>query len=204
VRLSQFSVGKWYAEQCVRQLQDPYQWETAHKWLMIDLKRDHRIGSTLERRATHLLELGSPYNEESSSDMLHDRFHVSSSVVLRDTFRILDRARCISIEIAQRHLENPDFNLIEWYGAWLLEIDLQEFRAILGCTEYQCQVTRNGLNDKPSTGSGAPSRGLALAGIQVDCHRYPHLQRNAVSVKGDARILPKPIVVQVRINGHPA
>jgi hypothetical protein len=25
VRLSQFSVEKWYAEQCVRQLQDPYQ-----------------------------------------------------------------------------------------------------------------------------------------------------------------------------------
>jgi hypothetical protein len=91
---------------------------------MMDLKWDHCTGSALERRATHLLELGSPYNEESSSDMLHNQFHVSPSIVLRDTFRILDQARCISIDIARGHLENLDFNLIEWYGARLLEIDL--------------------------------------------------------------------------------
>jgi hypothetical protein len=47
-------------------------------------------GSALERRAMHLLELGSPYNEKSSSDVLHNRFHVSPSIVLRDTFWILD------------------------------------------------------------------------------------------------------------------
>ena len=60
VRLSSFSVGKWYAEQCARQLQDPYQWETAHNWLMSNLKRDHHLGEVPEKRATHLLEIGAP------------------------------------------------------------------------------------------------------------------------------------------------
>jgi hypothetical protein len=50
--LSCFSIRKWYAEQCARQLQDPYQWETVHQWLMLDLKRDHCIGEALEKRAT--------------------------------------------------------------------------------------------------------------------------------------------------------
>lgn len=38
----------------------------------------------------------------------------------------------------------------------------------------------------------------------MDQNKFPAVQRNSASVKGDARILPKPIVIQVRINGHPA
>ena len=67
-----FSIGKWYAEQCARQRWDPYQWETAHNWLMDNLTRDHCMGEALEKRATQLLEFGAPYNEESGSDMLED------------------------------------------------------------------------------------------------------------------------------------
>jgi hypothetical protein len=43
-----------------------------------------------------------------------------------------------------------------------------------------------------------------LAGIQVDRRKYPALQRNAAQVKGNKRILPKPIVARVTVNGHPA
>ena len=45
---------------------------------------------------------------------------------------------------------------------------------------------------------------LELSGIQVDRHKYPALQRNAAQVKGNSRILPKPIIAQVSVNGHPA
>ena len=45
---------------------------------------------------------------------------------------------------------------------------------------------------------------LALGGIQVDKHKYPALQRNAAQVKGNQRVLPKPLVVKVAVNGHPA
>ena len=43
-----------------------------------------------------------------------------------------------------------------------------------------------------------------MNGIQVDRNKYPALQRNAVRIKGQHRIIPKPIVVKVTVNQHPA
>ena len=45
---------------------------------------------------------------------------------------------------------------------------------------------------------------LGLGGIQVDRSKYPALQRNAAQIKGNPRVLPKPIVVKVTVNDHPA
>ena len=45
---------------------------------------------------------------------------------------------------------------------------------------------------------------MELGGIQVDRNKYPALQRNAAQIKGNQRVLPKPIVVKVAVNGHPA
>ena len=51
---------------------------------------------------------------------------------------------------------------------------------------------------------GPVEKPLELGGIQVDRHKYPTLQRNAAQVKGNQRVLPKPLVVKVTMNGHPA
>ena len=45
---------------------------------------------------------------------------------------------------------------------------------------------------------------MDLGGIQVNRNKYPMLQRNATQVKGNPWILPKPIVVKVLVDGHPA
>lgn len=45
---------------------------------------------------------------------------------------------------------------------------------------------------------------VELGGIQVDRNKYPALQRNAAQVKGNQRILPKPIIIKVMVNDHPA
>ena len=159
------------------------------------------MGEALEKKATQLLELRASYNEESGSDMPEDQFNVSPSIVQADTFRILDHACCISMDIAWDLLEEPEFNLIEWFSSQLLEIDHQELQAILSSTEYQHQIAENKTKIKPTnTQLGS----LSLARAQVDCRNYPQLQRNASSIKRDTRILPKPVVLQVRINGHPA
>jgi hypothetical protein len=168
VRFSSFSVGKWYAEQCTHQLRDPYQWETTHKWLMSDLGRDHCIGQTLKEKAAQLLNVGALYNEESGSDMLEDCFDVSASIVLADTFWILDRACCISVGIAWRHLENPEFNLIEWYGCELLKIDLKEFREILNNLSYQRQVADSNTGRAPGSSNQRSSENLDRALTLVD------------------------------------
>lgn len=44
---------------------------------------------------------------------------------------------------------------------------------------------------------------LELGGVQVDCNKYPSLQRNSAQIKGNHRILPKPVVVKIEINEHP-
>lgn len=52
--------------------------------------------------------------------------------------------------------------------------------------------------------SGLGDDAIELGGIQADRNKYPALQRNAAQVKGNHRLLPKPIVVKVLVNGHPA
>lgn len=44
---------------------------------------------------------------------------------------------------------------------------------------------------------------MELGGVQVDRTKYLSLQRNAAQVKGNQRILPKPIVVRVHVDGRP-
>ena len=44
---------------------------------------------------------------------------------------------------------------------------------------------------------------LELGGIQVDRNKFPSLQQNLAQIKSTSRILPKPIVVKVEVNGHP-
>ena len=45
---------------------------------------------------------------------------------------------------------------------------------------------------------------LDLGGVQVDRNKYPALQRNSAQIKNNHRILPKPVVVKVSVNGQPA
>ena len=44
---------------------------------------------------------------------------------------------------------------------------------------------------------------IDLGGVQVDRSKYPSLQRNSAQVKAHNRVLPKPVVVKIEINGHP-
>ncbi|KJA14739.1 hypothetical protein HYPSUDRAFT_98162, partial [Hypholoma sublateritium FD-334 SS-4] len=43
-----------------------------------------------------------------------------------------------------------------------------------------------------------------LSGIQIPRGSYPAVQRNAAQVKGGARLVARPVVITVEINGHPA
>ena len=67
-----------------------------------------------------------------------------------------------------------------------------------------------GLGSPPQSGcsygrkSEARKKSVELSGIQVDKNKYHALQQNAAQVKGNQRVLLKPIVVKVTVNGHPA
>jgi hypothetical protein len=78
-------------------------------------------------------------------------------------------------------LEDPGFNIITWYRQLL--------------DDYE------GLDTHPKEST---TSNIELRAIQVDKNKYPALQRNAAQVKGNQRLLPKPIVVKVLVDGHPA
>ena len=105
------------------------------------------------------------------------------------------------MNIVWGHLEDPEFNLIKWYGAELLKTDLWKLQEVLSSHSCQKQIESQGRVSAPIK---EPEEALDLASIQVDCQKYPHLQQNAASVKGEMQVLPKPIVLQVRINRQPA
>ncbi|KAJ8481441.1 hypothetical protein ONZ45_g15313 [Pleurotus djamor] len=45
---------------------------------------------------------------------------------------------------------------------------------------------------------------LQLLGLEVERGTYPALQRNAAMAKDPTRLVPRPLVVNVKVNGHPA
>ena len=45
---------------------------------------------------------------------------------------------------------------------------------------------------------------IPVSGIQVSKDKYPTLQRNSAKIKDGERLLPKPVVIKVTVNGEPA
>lgn len=60
------------------------------------------------------------------------------------------------------------------------------------------------LSDLVQEDSEEEETPLLLNGVQVAHGTYPAMQRNAASVKYPSQIVPKPVVITVKINGHPA
>ena len=79
---------------------------------------------------------------------------------------------------------------------WLLTRQLED--TIMGPTEG------NQASHSPREEPEEDKSTMDLGGIQVDRNKYLTLQRNAAQVKGNLQILPKPIMVKVLVDGHPA
>jgi hypothetical protein len=59
------------------------------------------------------------------------------------------------------------------------------------------------LNEAPETSEKADVD-FSLNGVQVDRNKYVSVQRNAARLKGASeRLLPKPVVIRVNVNGSP-
>ena len=69
---------------------------------------------------------------------------------------------------------------------------------IMGPTKgiQDCSSSREEPEEDEST--------MDLGGIQVNRNKHPMFQRNATQGKGNLWILPKPIIVKVMVDGHPA
>ena len=91
-------------------------------------------------------------------------------------------------------VEDPKFNLGEWYEYRLATYELGELELDETISSY--------IDDFFTGIKVSEEQPLELNGVQVDRTKYPMLQRNAAQVKDKGRILPKPLVITVNINGH--
>jgi hypothetical protein len=127
---------------------------------------------------------------------------------------IYDRVQGFETDIHETRLQWGLFSIGHWFAERCAVNS--EILAPWNCAHQwietrQWEDTIMGLSldalEKEPAWSNEPSPAeetIEVAGIQVDRTKYPALQRSAAQVKGNQRVLPKPIVVKATINGHPA
>jgi hypothetical protein len=125
------------------------------------------------------------------------------------TVEIYDRVQGFDTHIRLHLLGWPSFSLGKWYAERCAETvgfpePWKRAHEWIGTRIWE-DTTIEGL---PSALEDLTDVEMAdavdLGGVQVDRNRFPALQRNAAHIKGGHRVLPKPLVVKVMVNGHPA
>ncbi|KAJ3514734.1 hypothetical protein NLJ89_g2201 [Agrocybe chaxingu] len=209
VRCELFSIGRWYAEQCARWSGWPVPEEVGTTWLYDIEYYDTLVGSVLEDRACDLLAVGAPYEHESQMYMSSDRFCTHIGARDSDVMTIWDYDRRLTSYLPRVLMEDPSFNIIHWYEFRLAEavllnclipdpepprppMQLRSVDEILGTAAHISQIDARERYAE-----------FNLHAIRAASSRIPAVQRNAASVKDNTRVLPKPIVIQVQLNGHP-
>jgi hypothetical protein len=141
------------------------------------------------------------------------RFHLQLEGPNLDTLEIYDRVQGFETRIRVVILQWPQFSVGKWYAercAYNSELPRPWELAHAWVSTRQWKDTTMGAEDDIMDQVGdimsrmSLTNELALGGIQVSRDKYPVLQRNAAQVKGNHRVLPKPLVVKVMVNDHPA
>ena len=129
----------------------------------------------------------------------------------RDIVEIYDRVQGFEAFISVRYLQWERFSVGKWFA---------ERCAANSGMPSPWKVAQKWFEDRSQTHTtmGFPAlrdnfeyfvremtldEAIELGGVQVDRNKYPSLQRNSAQVKGNSRVLPKPLVVRMDVNGHP-
>ena len=192
-----FSLGCWYATICAKRMGEPWPGSAAQLWLTSQPYHETIMGKVVENHMQGVLTLCAPYVGENEPEIGAPlRFEVSYDIRDINTFVIKDYLRNVRSTIPRDLVEDPKFNLGEWY-----EYRLAAYK--LGKLELD-ELISVGVDDFFVGIRISEEESLELNGVQVDRNKYPSLQRNAAQVKDKACILPKPLIITVNINGHPA
>ena len=106
-----------------------------------------------------------------------------------------DRVQGFDSHLLFTMIDTPSISVGRWYA---------EQCAFNSGMPKPWEVAQQWAKDRFGEHCPDPRDEMELGGVQVDRTKYPALQRNAAQVKGNQRVLPKPIVVKVNINGRPA
>jgi hypothetical protein len=122
--------------------------------------------------------------------------------IQHNLLEIYDRVQGFDSHLLVSLVQSADFSLAKWYA------ERCAFNSGLPDPWKVAQLWNNSLEDRGTEPGGylayVEGTPVELNGVQVDRNKYPSLQRNSAQLKGNQRVLPKPIVVKVTVNGHPA
>ena len=191
-----FSLGRWYATICAKNMGDDMPGLATQVWLTGCPYHETIMGAVIEGRMEALLNLCAPYvGEQEPMFNAPPRFEVSYDIRDINTFIIKDYLQKVQSTIPHSMVEDPNFNIGEWYDFRLATYALE-------LLEEQDQQIFFPPTIPPERGT--MENHVEINTVQVDRNKYPALQQNAARVKDQARILPKPLIITVKINRHPA
>jgi len=170
------------------------------------------MGTVREQYTAHLLEMACPFAFEGDDvDRIDKRFDVEIDCQDITHLVIYDKYQQVVSQLPRELIEDPEFDLISWYEFRLAQFELDEFNF---AEEKAREVTTdesawpriwNMIQDMIFAVPGDSETGeLEFNGVQVAQDKYPAVQRNAASVKDKMCVLPKPVTLTVKIDGHPA
>ncbi|KAG6884347.1 hypothetical protein C0992_006486, partial [Termitomyces sp. T32_za158] len=215
----QFPIGDWYAKRRQERTGAPYKQRAYYQTCLC---ADAQIWN-----ARRTLEMGAPYPHDEV-DKVHQyrRFEV---LLDGNNCCVYDRHLGLNVQLSATHLQNEYFDLAGWYKKQIrrsfdklsleaptLPYDPNYYIACLyddnvpiALAEHEPEIDlirtwASAFGKLHLEVEGGRLQVLGLNGQQIPAGKYPSIQRNAAFARDPARQVPKPLVVVVHINGHPA
>ncbi|KAG6884438.1 hypothetical protein C0993_011132 [Termitomyces sp. T159_Od127] len=214
-----FEPSLWYAHQCHTVSGVPLNQKS---WCEVGLTKD-----IVAWNAAQVLELGAPYLKIEGSRQPKGKLRFKINRITGSKFEVVDHVLEFRVRVSEKHLNNPLFNLANWYEkqlekkmAQLENVFLEEEREQLGINdleriqalpgeepalEYLGDVIRviSVRNQMRVETTDHQLWVLELYGQQVEAGTFPALLCNNIRRKDVTRTVPKPLVIVVKVEGHP-
>jgi hypothetical protein len=177
------------------------------------------MGAANEDRVETLLEAGAPYAYETNDPPREEkRFLVCSSTDDGQHLHVVDNHRNLTTLLPVTFLDDYQFNVCDWYQCRLTQLELD--RHLLSLLKPIPADPLDPSEDSPAADEPLVSafamkyakesselmdpnhRTISLQAAQVDRNKLAAIQRNSASVKDKTRLVPKTVVLKVRIQGH--
>jgi Aspartyl protease len=165
------------------------------------------VGFIVEERIIEVLTRAMMFfNDPRLVNINKPRFEVTSIPGNCDNLLLIDQGRDLVTILSRSSLQNPKFNIAEWYKSWLFQVNIDTnvsaLEVLEPCWASAIATIATLLENRRWLNDGL-SADLELCGIQVDWNQFAALQRSSAIAKDPSWIVPKPIIITVEVNGHP-
>ena len=170
-------------------------------WEIYDRVREMETYIHQERLENGMFSLGKWYAEfcVAEASIIGDPWVISSNwlydkEIPHTLMGTLSEEKCIwygfELPKPKRRITEVPKGFVQWWKTQLREYGASE--VILGVSDYDLAVDDDDLDTVL----------VGLRALQVDRKSYAAIQRNSATVKDKTRLLPKPVVLRVKINGQ--